>query len=44
MIDILLSSVVQAIMDPRWWLAVIGGAVAAVLLIAFLVYVGFLAA
>ncbi|MFN0217421.1 MAG: hypothetical protein ACKVP4_01260 [Hyphomicrobium sp.] len=44
MIDILLTSIIQNIINPRWWLAVFGGAACALLFVGLLIYVGFLAA
>lgn len=44
MIDILLDRIIQSIVQPRFWLAVIGGAIAAVLFVGALVYIGLLAA
>ncbi|MGQ0457671.1 MAG: hypothetical protein ACT4OU_11475 [Hyphomicrobium sp.] len=44
MIDILLSSVFQRVINPLWWLAVIGGAITAFLAVGLLVLVGSLAA
>jgi hypothetical protein len=44
MIDVLLNSIVQRIVNPLWWLAMIGGAIAAFLIVGLLIYVGSLAA
>jgi hypothetical protein len=44
MIDVLLSAIVQRVLNPLWWTAVIGGAITAFLVVGLLVYVGFLIA
>lgn len=43
MIDVLLSAIVQRILNPLWWLAMIGGAIAAFLIVGLVIYVGSLA-
>ncbi len=44
MIDILLDGIIQSIVKPRFWLAVIGGALAAVVFVGSLIFLGLFAA
>jgi hypothetical protein len=42
MFDILLEGVMQSVIRHRWWVAVIGGALAAIVFVGLLEYAGLL--